>query len=117
MENNHSEIQPIDKYYSIPLQENNANVVSNRRHAISHCDWIDNLFFIDSDPLEINKQVIHYVNNSMKLFNKMNIPNDINFVIVQMTNTMIAPLMNWDQYTLDKHLISILWLIRSIIAA
>ena len=77
MENNHSEIQPIDKYYSIILQDNNAKVVSNRRYAISHCDWIDNLFFIDSDPLEINKQVIHYVNNSMELFNKMNIPNDI----------------------------------------
>ena len=53
--------------YSILLQYNNGKFVSNRRHAFSHCDWISDSVFIQSDPFEINQRTVHIVNNSMAL--------------------------------------------------
>ena len=52
--------------YSIVLQKNNGDVMSNKRFATSHCDWIDNSVFMQSDPYEVNQNVIQYVNNSME---------------------------------------------------
>ena len=60
--------------YSIVLKENNVELVSNRRFATTHCDWFRNSAFIQFDPYELNKKIIHYINNSMSL--KPSIPND-----------------------------------------
>ena len=53
--------------YSIVLQDNIGTVLSNKRFSTSHCDWMDESIFAQTDPLEVNKQIIQYVNNSMAI--------------------------------------------------
>ena len=60
--------------YSIVIQRNSGEAVSNRRFTTSHCDWGSDTMFARSDPQEINQQIVHYINNTMAL--KMSMPND-----------------------------------------
>ena len=61
--------------YSVVLQDNIGYAVASKRLSMSHCDWMEGSFFVQSDPFEVNKQIIHYVNNSMavKLENFCNV--------------------------------------------
>ena len=59
--------------YSILLQDNIGDLVYNKRFSTSHCDWMEESYFMQSDPFEVNKKIIHYVNNSMAV--KQNEPN------------------------------------------
>ena len=61
--------------YSIVLQDNIGDVVSNKRFSTSHCSWKEDSIFVQSDAFEVNKQIIHYVNNSMAV--KLSAPNTI----------------------------------------
>jgi len=69
--------QPQDKQlnYSIVFQHNVGKVLSNKRFVASNCDWLEESIFSQSDPYEVNKQIIQYVNNSMAV--KFNVPNTI----------------------------------------
>jgi len=70
-----SEPQHHQHNYSIVLQDNIGDVVTNKRFSMSHCDWMEESFFAESDPFEVNKQIIHYINNSMTV--KLSVPNTI----------------------------------------
>ena len=67
--------QPQHFNYSIMIQDNIGDAVYNRRYATSHCDWDVTSVFIQSDPYEVNRQIVNYVNNTMAL--KMSVPNTI----------------------------------------
>ena len=59
-------LQRQSKKYLIILQDNRYGQVLFRtwKFTISHCDWIDDSAFMESDPHEINKMIVLYVNNS-----------------------------------------------------
>ena len=50
---------------NILLYDNIGDLVTNKRYPTSHCEWVGEPLFPLSDPFEVNKQIIHYVNNSM----------------------------------------------------
>ena len=57
----------------VVLKDNIGDVVSNKRFTTSHCDWMEGSIFTQSDPFEVNKRIIRYINNSMAV--KLNVPN------------------------------------------
>ncbi|XP_065893254.1 uncharacterized protein [Dysidea avara] len=61
----HNQIQHHN--YSILLKENHGDLVSNKRFPFSHCEWTEKSFYRQSDPFEVNMQIIHFVNNSLTL--------------------------------------------------
>jgi len=62
---NNSQPQHQQHNYSIVLQDNIGDALSNKRFSTSNCDWIEQSFFMHSDPFQVNKQIIQYINNSM----------------------------------------------------
>ena len=69
--------EPSFQNYSIVLQNNIGDTVSNRRYTTSHCDWIRPPFVIfkQLDPFEVNQHIVHYVNNTMSL--RSTVPNTV----------------------------------------
>ena len=59
--------QPQDHQheYSIVLQDNSINALSNKRFSTTNCDWMEESVFMHFDPFQINKQIVQYINNSM----------------------------------------------------
>jgi len=64
-----------NNFISIVLKDNIGDVVTNKRYSTSHCEWTGQPMFPQLDPLEVNKQIIHYVNNSMAV--QPSVPNTI----------------------------------------
>jgi len=60
--------------YSIVLQDNIGDIVTNKLFSTSHCDWTEESIFTQSDPFEVNKQVIRYIKNSIAV-KKVRYPN------------------------------------------
>ena len=50
-----------------------GDIVYSARFATSLCDWIDGSAFKHSEPKGINKQIVHYVNNSIDIMERPNI--------------------------------------------
>ena len=98
-----TEPQDHQHNYSIVLQDNIYDMLTNKLFSISHCDWMEESFFTQSDPIKVNEKIIHYVNNSMAV-EPVKHPN-VACYCIQMTNITTAPLMSLDQCTLDKHLL------------
>ena len=61
--------QPQDHQhdYSIVLQDNSADALSNKRFSTTNCDWMEESVFMHLDPFQVNKQTIQYINNSMTI--------------------------------------------------
>ena len=74
--NNEKDLMKQMDYYNylIIIQGNSGVAVSNIRYVTTHCDWELYSMFPRSDPHEINRKIIHYINNSMSLI--ANVPND-----------------------------------------
>ena len=60
---------------SIVLKDNIGDVVTNKQYSTSRSEWTGHPMFPQSDPLDVNKQIIHYVNNSMAV--QPSVPNTI----------------------------------------
>lgn len=57
-------INEIKLNYSILFVQNKAIRLFDARYAISHCKWDSAAAFSTTDPKEVNKKVIEYVNNT-----------------------------------------------------
>ena len=60
---------------AVMLQGNIGDKVTNKRYPMSHCEWIGQPMFPQLDPFEVNKKIVHYVNNSMAV--QPSVPNTI----------------------------------------
>ena len=69
--------EPSFQNYSIVLQDNIGDTVSNRRYTTSHCDWIihPSIIFAQLDPFVVNQHIVRYVNNTMSL--RSTVPNTV----------------------------------------